>query len=195
MVYLISIQKDHENVEYFLEHCLPKSLGQLILCSGDYSSVIKPPIEKYIEILSDMSEKKDSELYYTPQLSVPTKKLLLHNFRITKEVMETIVHLSAHLSEQLYIESCNIETKNLKFSSEIEFTLPWISFSRCYGFNGESIGLDDELEDIIEAISNSQLKISLNKFWFNDFDRSFTRSNVESALKKKGLDSIAVEDF
>ena len=137
--------------------------------------------------------KWSSGIYYTPHLSRPTKVLALENFRISKDMLQTIVHMSAQLSQQLNIENCNIETKNLEFNSEIKFTLPWICFCNCYGYDGETSGLNKELEDIIKAIASSKLKASLTKFWFKDYDSSITEEDVKCALESKGLNEVVLE--
>ena len=107
-------------------------------------------------------------------------------------MLVALVNISAHLKHKLLFLGCNIETTNLKFDSGIKFTLPWISFVSCYGSNGETSGLNKELEDIVEAISNSKLKDSLSKFNFSDEGCSITEEEVEGALKNKGIDHIEI---
>ena len=134
-VYFKSIKDNSENVAYFLAHCLPpKYLDTLTLTSGDYSSSIKPEIDKYIESLSRINQVNEvvvkSKECSTPiQLITPTKSIYLISFRISKEKFQTIINMSAHLTEGLSIRTCNIQTKWLKFDSKIKFTVPWISFS------------------------------------------------------------------
>ena len=132
----------------------------------------------------------NSEIYHTP---IPTNQLVLNLFGISNKMLQTIVHMSAHLTQELDFGGCNIETKSLEFNSEIKFTLPRITFNDCYGYNGESSQLNEELEDIVEAISTSDLKNSLKKFWFSDRDNSITKEDTQVALENKGLDNIIVE--
>ena len=47
-VYLDQTEKDPDNVEYFLGHCLPQSLDILVLSSGEVFSRINPPIDKFM---------------------------------------------------------------------------------------------------------------------------------------------------
>ena len=110
-------------------------------------------------------------------------------------MLQTIVHMSANLTQLLSFYSCNIETKGLKFNSEIKFTLPWIKLWSCSDITGESSELKGELEDIVEAISNSQLKTSINKFLFTDEDDNITEEEVKLVLQGKGLENITLSEF
>ena len=94
---------------------------------------------------------------------------------------------------KLYISFCNIETKGLRFNSEIEFKFSSIVFNHCLNYNGESTGLNEVLENIVEAISNSQLKDSLKKFWFNCRDEDIKEDDVKWVLEKYGLSDVILD--
>ena len=117
----------------------------------------------------------------------------LNNFWIRKQMLEAIVHMSAHLGIKLFIHKCEIETKDLEFNPEIKFKLSWIRFDSCFGCNQESKDMSEELEDILKAISNSKLKTSLKSFWFSDRANTITKEDVENALKRHGLDEITIK--
>ena len=181
------MNKDSENVEHFLGHCLPESLDTLILSSSGVSTV-KFPVEKYVESLSS-----DSALNRSSGAHFPAKKLAFWRFNISKEMGEAIVNLSSQLTQELFFGQCNIETRGLKFDPDLKFTLPCTKFHSCYAYNGDKSKLDGEVEDFVDAICNSQLKASLNKFWFTAGTNSFTKDEVKDVLKNKGLDDVKIE--
>ena len=124
-----------------------------------------------------------------------SKEVSINYFRISNLELQQIVIASNHV-ERLVFHDCDINiSEPLNFGKHSKSNIKFLSFSNCgRGARQPSETFNPScFKNIIEAIANSGLRISLKKF--DIFHCGIGKAIVTKMFSKLGMDDIHVDYF